>query len=157
MFPVSFTIFCSVANFQRRAESNSIQLNSVLLQVINLSVKALDFFFPRVTIKRHRSITTRFKVPIIQNSCNAILLQISGHQGFRMASASTTSARSLFVDSRNRLAEKVQVNLNNVASIVRQVQRGSKSHEVRVQPSILKSTILRILDSRHTDNNVHSC
>lgn len=47
-----------------------------------------------------------------------------------MASASTTSARSLFVDSKNRLADRVQVNVNNVASIVRQIQRGSKSHEV---------------------------
>lgn len=48
-----------------------------------------------------------------------------------MASASTTSARSLFQDSKNRLADKVQINVNNVASVVRQVQRGSKSHEVR--------------------------
>lgn len=54
-----------------------------------------------------------------------------------MASASTTSARSLFVDSKNRLADRVQVNVNNIASIVRQVQRGSKSHEVSIKNCVL--------------------
>jgi len=54
-----------------------------------------------------------------------------------MASASTTSARSLFVDSKNRLADRVQVNVNNIASIVRQIQRGSKSHEVNKSDSFL--------------------
>ncbi|KAK0180606.1 hypothetical protein PV327_002972 [Microctonus hyperodae] len=47
-----------------------------------------------------------------------------------MASASSTSARSLFVESKMRLADKVQVNVNNIASLARQIQRGSKSSEI---------------------------
>lgn len=48
-----------------------------------------------------------------------------------MASASSTSARSLFVESKMRLADRVQVNVNNIASLARQIQRGSKSSEVK--------------------------
>lgn len=47
-----------------------------------------------------------------------------------MASASSSSARSLFSDSKMRLADRVQVNVNNIASLARQVVRGSKSNEV---------------------------
>ncbi|XP_015509599.1 BLOC-1-related complex subunit 7 [Neodiprion pinetum] len=47
-----------------------------------------------------------------------------------MASASSTSARSLFVDSKMRLADRVQVNVNNIASLARQIQRGSRSSEI---------------------------
>lgn len=47
-----------------------------------------------------------------------------------MTSASSTSARSLFSDSKNRLADRVQVNVNNIASLARQVVRGSKSSEI---------------------------
>ena len=47
-----------------------------------------------------------------------------------MASASSTSAKNLFVESKRRLAERVQVNINNVGSITRQMQRGSKSNEM---------------------------
>lgn len=47
-----------------------------------------------------------------------------------MASASSSSARSLFADSKMRLADRVQVNVNNIASLARQVVRGSKSNEV---------------------------
>lgn len=49
-----------------------------------------------------------------------------------MASASSTSARSLFVDSKLRLADRVQVNVNNIASVARQIQRGARSNEVGV-------------------------
>jgi hypothetical protein len=49
-----------------------------------------------------------------------------------MASASSTSARSLFVDSKMRLADRVQVNINNIASLTRQIQRASKSNEVKI-------------------------
>ncbi|CAK9814848.1 BLOC-1-related complex subunit 7 [Anthophora quadrimaculata] len=49
-----------------------------------------------------------------------------------MASASSTSARSLFVESKMRLADRVQVNVNNIASLARQIQRGSKSSEILV-------------------------
>merc|ERR1711997_129836 len=50
-----------------------------------------------------------------------------------MASASSTSAKNLFQDSKRRLAERVQVNVNNIGSITRQIQRGSKSHEMLAQ------------------------
>ncbi|KAK7071292.1 hypothetical protein SK128_001186 [Halocaridina rubra] len=44
-----------------------------------------------------------------------------------MASASSTSAKNLFVDSKTRLAERVQMNVNNMGSICRQINRGSQS------------------------------
>lgn len=47
-----------------------------------------------------------------------------------MTSASSTSARSLFSDSKMRLADRVQVNVNNISSLARQITRGSKSSEV---------------------------
>lgn len=47
-----------------------------------------------------------------------------------MASASSTSAKSLFAESKSRLADRVQNNVNNIASLARQVQRGSKTSEV---------------------------
>lgn len=50
----------------------------------------------------------------------------------KMASASSTSARSLFADSKSRLAERVKVNVNNIASLTRQINRGSKSNEVSI-------------------------
>ena len=68
-----------------------------------------------------------------------------------MASASSTSARNLFQDSKLRLSERVQVvsshslnvfcstdfilqaNINNIGSLSRQIQRGSKSQEILQQ------------------------
>ena len=50
-----------------------------------------------------------------------------------MASASSKSAKNLFSDSKKRLAERVQVNVNNMGSIARQTQRGSRSHELLTQ------------------------
>ncbi|KAF7282115.1 BLOC-1 related complex subunit 7 [Rhynchophorus ferrugineus] len=47
-----------------------------------------------------------------------------------MASASTTSARFLFADSKSRLADRVQVNVRNITAVARQVTRGSKSQEI---------------------------
>ncbi|XP_045455739.1 uncharacterized protein LOC123665486 [Melitaea cinxia] len=47
-----------------------------------------------------------------------------------MTSASSSSARTLFAESKQRLAERVQVNMNNIASLARQIQRGSKSNEL---------------------------
>ena len=47
-----------------------------------------------------------------------------------MASASSTSAKILFVDSKLRLAERVQHNVNNMGSICRQILRGSKSADL---------------------------
>jgi len=46
-----------------------------------------------------------------------------------MASASSTSARSLFSESKIRLADRVQVNVNNIASVARQMCRGSRTNE----------------------------
>lgn len=47
-----------------------------------------------------------------------------------MASASSTSAKNLFVDSKTRLAERVQLNVSNMGSICRQVNRGSQSADM---------------------------
>ncbi|XP_063369655.1 BLOC-1-related complex subunit 7 [Cydia strobilella] len=47
-----------------------------------------------------------------------------------MTSASSSSARSLFAESKQRLAERVQVNMNNISSLTRQIQRGSRSNEL---------------------------
>lgn len=47
-----------------------------------------------------------------------------------MASCSSSSARFLFSDSKRRLADRVSVNVNNGASVARQIVRGSKSSEV---------------------------
>uniref|UniRef100_A0A0A9XL16 BLOC-1-related complex subunit 7 n=1 Tax=Lygus hesperus TaxID=30085 RepID=A0A0A9XL16_LYGHE len=47
-----------------------------------------------------------------------------------MASASSTSAKSLFAESKTRLADRVQNNVNNIASLTRQIQRGSKTNEI---------------------------
>ncbi|EEB11745.1 conserved hypothetical protein [Pediculus humanus corporis] len=47
----------------------------------------------------------------------------------KMVSASSTSAKNLFVESKHRLCDRVQVNVNNIAAIARQIQRGSKSNE----------------------------
>ncbi|CAB3382005.1 Hypothetical predicted protein [Cloeon dipterum] len=49
-----------------------------------------------------------------------------------MASASSTSARSLFAESKSRLADRVQVNVNNIASVARQISRGSRASEAVV-------------------------
>ena len=49
-----------------------------------------------------------------------------------MASASSKSAKNLFADSKKRLSERVQVNVHNVGSVTRQVQRGSRASEVLV-------------------------
>lgn len=47
-----------------------------------------------------------------------------------MTSASASSAKHLFSDSKNRLAERVNQNVSNVGSVARQIVRGSKSNEV---------------------------
>lgn len=48
-----------------------------------------------------------------------------------MASASSSSARNLFHDSKRRLADRVVGTVNNVASVGRQIVRGSKTNDVR--------------------------
>ena len=45
--------------------------------------------------------------------------------------ASTQSAKKLFEDNKIRLSERVQANVLLLGSLTRQVQRGSKSSEVR--------------------------
>lgn len=59
-----------------------------------------------------------------------------------MASASSTSARSLFIESKMRLADRVQVNVNNIASLARQIQRGSKSSEVILFFDLLVNSLI---------------
>ncbi|KAL3183035.1 hypothetical protein MRX96_006822 [Rhipicephalus microplus] len=43
--------------------------------------------------------------------------------------SSESSARSLFVESKERLCDRIQVNVNSVGSLARQVVKGSKSSE----------------------------
>uniref|UniRef100_A0A1A9W0U3 BLOC-1-related complex subunit 7 n=1 Tax=Glossina brevipalpis TaxID=37001 RepID=A0A1A9W0U3_9MUSC len=47
-----------------------------------------------------------------------------------MASASSSSAKVLFDDSKKRLCARVAINVNNLGSVARQVVRGSKSNEL---------------------------
>jgi len=47
-----------------------------------------------------------------------------------MTSASSTSARSLFGSSNNLLSERVKLNINNMSSVIKQIHRSSKSHEM---------------------------
>lgn len=47
-----------------------------------------------------------------------------------MASASSSSAKNLFSESKRRLCDRVTNNVNNAASIGRQIIRGSRSNEV---------------------------
>ncbi|XP_022227201.1 uncharacterized protein LOC111077297 [Drosophila obscura] len=50
-----------------------------------------------------------------------------------MASASSSSARHLFDDSKKRLCARVGINVNNLGSVARQVVRASKSNEIMHQ------------------------
>ncbi|KAH8253379.1 BLOC-1-related complex subunit 7 [Drosophila kikkawai] len=50
-----------------------------------------------------------------------------------MASASSSSARHLFDESKKRLCARVGVNVNNLGSVARQVVRGSKTNEIMHQ------------------------
>ncbi|XP_023332968.1 uncharacterized protein LOC111704840 [Eurytemora carolleeae] len=47
-----------------------------------------------------------------------------------MASASSTSAKILFQDSKQKLSERVQANITSVGSLVRQLQKGSRSNDI---------------------------
>lgn len=64
-----------------------------------------------------------------------------------MTSASSTSARSLFGDSKNLLSERVKLNINNMSSVIKQINKSSKSHEMLTQTvknfSLLESNIDR--------------
>lgn len=53
-----------------------------------------------------------------------------------MASASSSSAKNLFHDSKRRLADRVVGTVNNVASVGRQIVRGSRTNEVHINQSI---------------------
>ncbi|KAK3928670.1 BLOC-1-related complex subunit 7 [Frankliniella fusca] len=68
-----------------------------------------------------------------------------------MASASSTSARTLFVDSKLRLADRVQVNVNNIASVARQINRGSKSSEVK-SPTLMHTAKNMALQEHAMEN-----
>lgn len=53
-----------------------------------------------------------------------------------MTSASSHSAKNLFCDSKHRLADRVNVNVNNIASVGRQIVRGSKSNDVSIRTDL---------------------
>lgn len=67
-----------------------------------------------------------------------------------MASASSSSARSLFGESKSRLAERVKVNIENIASVAREINRSSKSNE------ILSQSIKTFVQQEHTINNTET-
>ena len=88
-----------------------------------------------------------------------------------MASASSTSARNLFQDSKTRLSDRVQVcmtfiidrillfipfcwqaNINSIGSLARQIQRGSKSQEILGQTVKNFATVESTVAS--TENNI---
>ncbi|CAO1409934.1 unnamed protein product [Diamesa serratosioi] len=50
-----------------------------------------------------------------------------------MSSACPNAAKSLFSDSKRRLSDRVNVNVENCSSIARAVIRGSKSHDILMQ------------------------
>jgi len=64
-----------------------------------------------------------------------------------MTSASSTSARSLFGDSKNLLSERVKLNINNISSVIKQIHRSSKSNDTLNQTvknlSLLESNMDR--------------
>ena len=51
------------------------------------------------------------------------------------ASVSGASARNLFAESKLRLAERIQVNVNGIGSLTRQILRGSKSNDILMHTS----------------------
>lgn len=58
-----------------------------------------------------------------------------------MASASSSSARLLFNDSKKRLADRINVNTKNAASVAKQIVLGSKSTEVVTLYSCIAFTL----------------
>lgn len=70
-----------------------------------------------------------------------------------MTSASSTSARSLFGDSKNLLSERVKLNINNMSSVIKQINKSSKSHEMLSQ--IVKNFSLLESNIDHTEHNLN--
>lgn len=62
-----------------------------------------------------------------------------------MASASSSSAKNLFYDSKRRISERVIGNMNNTASVGRQILRGSRSMDVSIHHTNLTYCIKTIL------------
>lgn len=50
-----------------------------------------------------------------------------------MSIASREHAKSIFAESKRRLSDRVAVNVNNSASVARQIARGSKSTDIIMQ------------------------
>lgn len=80
-----------------------------------------------------------------------------------MASASSSSAKNLFHDSKRRLADRVTGTVNNVASVGRQIVRGSRSNDVCINYSIklnISSKILQcffVLDRFYSTVDFNAC
>ncbi|VEN35230.1 unnamed protein product [Callosobruchus maculatus] len=68
-----------------------------------------------------------------------------------MASASSTSARSLFADSKMRLADRVQVNVNNISSLAKQIAKGSKSSEILMHSARNFAAQEQAIDNSHNN------
>lgn len=71
-----------------------------------------------------------------------------------MAAASSTSAKSLLPESKARLTERVQISLNNVASLARQIQRGSKTSDITMGAA--KTFAIQEGHIESTENNLRN-
>lgn len=58
-----------------------------------------------------------------------LLLLLYIHIDRTKMTSSVSSARSLFVESKERLCDRIQVNVTSVGSLARQIVKGSKSSE----------------------------
>lgn len=58
-----------------------------------------------------------------------------------MASASSSSAKNLFYDSKRRISDRVIGNVNNTASVGRQIVKGSRSTDVSIHHIIWHASI----------------
>uniref|UniRef100_T1H0Q3 BLOC-1-related complex subunit 7 n=1 Tax=Megaselia scalaris TaxID=36166 RepID=T1H0Q3_MEGSC len=67
-----------------------------------------------------------------------------------MTSASSSSAKHLFADSKNRLAERVNQNVSNIGSVARQIVRGSKSNEILGQAAKHMAQCETLMDNTAT-------
>lgn len=70
-----------------------------------------------------------------------------------MTSASSTSAKSLFGDSKNLLSERVKLNINNMSSVIKQIHKSSKSHDMLNQST--KSLLILESNIDRTEHNLN--
>lgn len=65
--------------------------------------------------------------------------ELSENHNFKMSSACPQAAKSLFAESKRRLSDRVAVNVNNCASVARQIVRGKNKRGMSNQMNISNS------------------